>query len=204
MNDEDLSDFARFVFELGQLKRTTRSGWTKLGIDRPETVAEHSFRTAVLGFLLAELEGAKPYEVAGFCLFHDMAEARTLDLDWLAQDYLDRGDYLSSRILGSQTSRLPEELGQKLRELMDRAAEKDKTARVARDADLLDLLFQALEYSHQGNPLARKWFFNTASSLSTESGKKIANFLREKEKAGELEDLLTWWEGLDVSQDRDK
>lgn len=204
MDQEDLSDFAKFIFELGQLKRTPRSGWTKLGIDNPETVAEHSFRTAALGFLLAVLEEKNPYEVAGFCLFHDMAETRTLDLDWLAQDYLEKGDYISSRILADQTDRLPKELNQSMTELMDREEETDKTAQIARDADLLDLLFQALEYAHQGNPLARQWFFNTASSLTTESGKKIADFLREKEEAGELEDLLAWWKGLEVSRGRDK
>ena len=203
MEDQELESFVKFIFELGQLKRTPRSGWLKLGIDNPETVADHSFRTAALGFFLAVLEGENPHEVAGFCLFHDIAETRTLDLDWLAQDYLEKDDYLSSKVLEDQIEGLPEDLRDKLNGIINRGKGNDRITRIARDADLLDLLFQALEYSHQGNPLARPWFFNSASDLTTKSGKRIAKYLAEKEESGELEELLTWWKSLKVRRDRD-
>ena len=38
------SGAAAFLFEMGQLKNQPRSGWQLLGIQRPESVAEHSFR----------------------------------------------------------------------------------------------------------------------------------------------------------------
>ena len=41
-------------------KRVKRSGWWVAGIDDPESVAEHSYRTALLGYILASLEGADP------------------------------------------------------------------------------------------------------------------------------------------------
>ena len=107
MEDQNLAGFTRFIFELGQLKHTPRSGWQKLGLSNPESVADHSFRTGAIGFLLGKLEGEDPYKVAGYCLFHDIAETRTLDLDWLAQKYLEKEDYLSSDVVADQTEDLP-------------------------------------------------------------------------------------------------
>lgn len=194
MNDGDLADLARFIFELGQLKRSPRSGWLKLGVDNPESVADHSFRTAAIGFLLGKLEGENPYEVAGYCLFHDMAETRTMDLDWLAQDYLDKEDSISSDVIVDQIDGLPAELKSSLEKLMTGTTDSGDLERVARDADLLELIFQALETAHQGNHLARKWFYSTLPDLTTESGKRIGEFLKEREREGSLEQLITWWE----------
>jgi len=203
MEDEPLANLVSFIFELGQLKRTPRSGWLKLGVNDPESVADHSFRTAAIGFLLGELEGENPFEVAGYCLFHDMAETRTLDLDRLAQEYLKKEDYISSDVIESQINGLPEKLRSSFKELMDDTDNSDGLKVLARDADLLDLIFQALEISHQGNPLARNWFYNTLPSLKTESGKLIGNFLKEKERAGELKTIITWWESSQINPDQD-
>ncbi len=202
MKERELDDFLKFIFELGQLKRTPRSGWSKLGINDPESVAEHSFRTAALGFFLAQLEEENPLKVAGYCLFHDIAETRTLDLDWLAQDYLEKEDFLSSRVVADQADRLPEELKARLRALTHESEESEEVKRIARDADLLDLIFQALEYAQQGWPLAREWFRNTIPSLETESGRLIGEYLQKKEEAGEVEELITWWKGAGARGDR--
>lgn len=203
MNDEDIANLTKFIFELGQLKRTPRSGWFKLGVDNPESVADHSFRTATIGFLLGKLEGENPYEAAGYCLFHDVAETRTLDLDWLAQDYLEEEDYVSTDVMADQITGLPDELESSLDQLMTRTTGSKELKRVARDADLLDLIFQALELSYQGNQLARKWFKNTLPALKTESGKRIGEYLEEKDQEGGLKDLLAWWEDAGSSRGRD-
>lgn len=203
MNDEDLANIARFIFELGQLKRTPRSGWLKLGVNNPESVADHSFRTAAIGFLLGKLEGENPYEVAGYCLFHDTAETRTLDLDWLAQDYLEKEDYISSNVTGDQLSGLPKELKGSLEKLLDGSTKSENLERVARDADLLELIFQAFEIAHQGNPLAEKWANNTLPSLNTDSGMQIGEFLKEKHQEGSLKHLVTWWEETEPNRGQD-
>jgi putative hydrolase of HD superfamily len=48
---------ADFVFELGMLRRTPRTGYQFLG-SGAENVAEHSFRTAMIGYILARKAGA--------------------------------------------------------------------------------------------------------------------------------------------------
>ena len=57
------------------LKRTPRSGFQFLG-SGAESVAEHSFRTAIIGYTLARLDGqADTGRVVQLCLFHDVPEA---------------------------------------------------------------------------------------------------------------------------------
>ena len=46
----DLKAIADFLFEVGMLKRTPRSGFQFLGTGH-ETVAEHSLRAAVIGYV---------------------------------------------------------------------------------------------------------------------------------------------------------
>ena len=52
-----------FFAEIGLLKKIKRSGWWVAGIKDPESVAEHSFRCAILGYYMAHLEKADPFKV---------------------------------------------------------------------------------------------------------------------------------------------
>ena len=71
------------------LKRINRSGWSVLGIKNAETVAEHSFRCAVIGYVISCMEKASSYNVLLMTLFNDMHEARTGDLHKMAQHYIE-------------------------------------------------------------------------------------------------------------------
>jgi putative hydrolase of HD superfamily len=66
-----LVGIAKYLYEIGYLKHLKRSGWWRMGVRDPESVAEHSYRTAVIGYVLANLEGADPEKTASICLFHD-------------------------------------------------------------------------------------------------------------------------------------
>jgi putative hydrolase of HD superfamily len=50
----ELNAVADFLFEVGMLKRTPRTGFQFLGTGK-ETVAEHSLRCAVIGYVLAKM-----------------------------------------------------------------------------------------------------------------------------------------------------
>jgi putative hydrolases of HD superfamily len=43
---ERLTDF---IYEMGLLKRYRRAGWLVAGVGEPESIAEHAFRTAIVG-----------------------------------------------------------------------------------------------------------------------------------------------------------
>ena len=59
-------------------------GWMA-GIRDPESVAEHSWRTAVIATILAEIEGADAARSALLAVWHDAHETRTGDLTPLAR-----------------------------------------------------------------------------------------------------------------------
>ncbi len=44
-----MQELVHFLFEAGYLKNVDRSGWWLLGNKAPESVAEHSFRSTILG-----------------------------------------------------------------------------------------------------------------------------------------------------------
>ncbi|MHB8567014.1 MAG: HD domain-containing protein [Nitrososphaerales archaeon] len=60
----------------GKLKRVKRTGWyRKAGIKHCESVADHSFRTAILAAYFAEELGLDSGKAARMSLVHDLAEA---------------------------------------------------------------------------------------------------------------------------------
>jgi len=50
-----MKEFVNFLFEVGMLKKTPRTGYQFLGSGQ-ESVAEHSFRTVLIGYLLSHQE----------------------------------------------------------------------------------------------------------------------------------------------------
>lgn len=198
---ENIDSLLKFLFEMGHLKQTPRSGWYKVGIKNPETVAEHSYRTAIIGLLLAKLENSQPERVALFCLFHDIAEARTLDLDWLAQNYYEKSDYIDKKVIKDQLANLPNSLRNLIGELLDcYSSDSDKIQVIARDADLLEASLQALQYKVQGYELAEEWITSSVELLETEWGQKIGQKLLKILKDGRSREQVWWWNGLNKKE----
>jgi putative hydrolase of HD superfamily len=182
-------EIAKYFYEMGQLKRVSRSGWWIAGISHPESVAEHSFRTAILGYVLARLEGASPMETAMMCLFHDTQEARTNDLHKVAARYIHGKDFEAEAFL-DQVERLPQDISDEIIQLMRNYNDRTSLeAKIAHDADLLECLIQAREYQTQGYTDVQDWIDNCQAGLKTESAQRIA----EESLRVEPKD---WWQGL--------
>jgi putative hydrolases of HD superfamily len=183
------NDLAKFLYEMGQLKRVKRSGWWIAGVKDPESVAEHSFRTAVIAYLLAQLEGADLEKVVSMALFHDMAEARTNDAHRIVRRYVNWEDVDKKAVI-DQSIRLPDEIAKNITSLFEELVEEiSPEAKVVRDADLLECIAQAREYQTLGYGDVVDWILNAQAALKTESAKKIAaECLKTEPKE--------WWQGL--------
>lgn len=70
----------KFLIEAGKLKRVKRAGWITHGIKEPESVAEHSFRTAVMAAVLADKFRVNKGKAVIMALVHDLAEAEIGDI----------------------------------------------------------------------------------------------------------------------------
>lgn len=176
------ASLVKYLFELGQLKRVRRSGWWLAGIRDAESVAEHSFRAAAIGYLLAEREGADAAKVLAIVLFHDAAEARLNDLHRLGKRYVD-WDEAQDRAAAEQEARLPRRLQAKLTSLRSEAkALRTREAQLAHDADRLECLFQACEYAAIGYPV-EEWIESSVAALLTSAARKLAAEARRTKPA---------------------
>ncbi|MCX2728334.1 HD domain-containing protein [Thermomicrobium sp. 4228-Ro] len=71
-----LDGWLRFFRLVGRLKTLRRQGWVDRGVRVPESVADHSFRLALMAWLLAqERPGLDAERAALLALAHDVAEA---------------------------------------------------------------------------------------------------------------------------------
>jgi len=68
-------DFLNFFDEVNKLKRLKRTGWVLKGVTEPESVAEHSFRTAILALTLSrDIPHVNTEKLVKMALVHDLGE----------------------------------------------------------------------------------------------------------------------------------
>ena len=167
-----LTGTAHFLFEMGHLKALPRAGWLRLGIPQPESVAEHSFRATMAGITLAAVAGADIGRTAALCAFHDGHETRVGDVDAIGRAYTKTAT--PQAVTTHQVSGMPDEAAKALLELTaEYEANQTPEARLAHDADKIELLLQAREYEAQGyNTTA--WCQTSVTALRTDEGRELA------------------------------
>ena len=177
-----------FFHEAGMLRFTPRTGYQFLGSGK-ENVAEHSFRTTVIGWTLARMAGADAPRTALLCLFHDLHEARTGDFNYVNRLYntsLPR-KALEDALFGTG---LAEDVLAFWDELESNAGPE---AKLARDADCLDLILNLKRELDLGNTSAAAWLDCALQRLRTPVGLELARIIRET-------DHNAWWfQGPDSS-----
>lgn len=175
-----------FFAEAGMLKRVKRSGWWMLGIPFDESVAEHSFRAAVVGYALAKMEKRDAYKVLVMTLLNDMHEARINDMHKVAHSYLDVKS-AEKKAFADQIAALGGNMGREIKALQaEYLGQKTKESLIARDADILECLLQAKEYVDLGHKNAEKFFKTAPKHLRTMSAKKLWRAARKW-------DSTAWW-----------
>ena len=180
---------SKYVFEAGMLKRVRRSGWWAEKVENPESVADHSFRAAIIAFMLAKMEGMDDEGANRLCtaaVFHDMLECRIGDLHKIAARYVPVSREMERRIEREQAEKLPDGIRGALGKVLE-LDEREKA--ILKDADYLECAFQAKEYSDIGYKGAADWVRQIGKRLRTKSAK----MLHAKMKGM---DSNSWWKGL--------
>lgn len=76
-----MKTFVDFFTEAGKLKGMPRRGWVIRGIKNPESIAEHTFRVALLGWFLGKKKGGLNIEkILKMALIHDLCEVYAGDI----------------------------------------------------------------------------------------------------------------------------
>jgi putative hydrolases of HD superfamily len=178
----ELKAVADFLFEVGMLKRTPRSGFQFLGTGH-ETVAEHSLRSAVIGYVLANMDGNLAIDrVVLMCLFHDLVEARTGDLNYVNKRYVKADEEAAVR---DMTAGLP--FGDEIRRLTEEFNRREtRESDTAHDADQIEMILELKELGDLGNRYSKDWIVTAMKRLRTEGGKRLARSILNT-------DFSSWW-----------
>lgn len=154
----DTDELIDFIAGAGKLKRLPRTGWVECGVPDPESVADHSFRVALISMVLADERGLDTLKAVRMALLHDLAEVETGDLT-PTQKGADPASFklaeeaAMSKILENLTTKYIEAW----REFSDGSSAE---ANLVRDADKLEMVMQAAEYQGSGGDrmkLMRFW-----------------------------------------------
>ncbi len=188
-----LKKVVNFLFELGQLRFTPRSGWHQLGIKDPQNDAEHTVRTAQIAFVLASMEGHKnPCHCATVALFHDIAEIRTGDMNKISKRY----HYTDEKLADDEQVAGLGKVGENVL-IVKKEFQEGQTyaSKIAKDADRLELMLTAKELLSQGYSDAEQFFLSGFVGMETESAKQIAEELRDADPAA-------WWKAIKLPEEQ--
>lgn len=185
-----MKNLANFLFEIGMLKRTPRSGFQFLG-SGSESVAEHLYRSAIIGFTLAKLDGEVDTEkVLKLCLFHDIPEARTGDMNYVNKKYV-RVD--ENKAVNDLAATLP--FGAEYQGSLEEFNEiSSREALIAHDADQLEMILALKEYHDLGNRNADEWFPFALRRLKTSAARQLAETIWKTDSSRWwFDDDTDWW-----------
>lgn len=182
IDDAKIVEFVDFMYLTGKLKNIPRTGWTQHDIPNPESVADHSFRVAILALFLAKDLGLDESKVVKMAVIHDMAEAVIGDI--VTQKGTTVLPNLESK-LATERSALKTILSsigaEKFLELFDEYSEKSTPeAQFVHELDKLEMAVQAKEYElSQGKDLSE--FYDSADQrIHLPEFRKMLDIIRKK------------------------
>jgi putative hydrolase of HD superfamily len=194
----DAAGLARFFHRAGGLKATSRTGWLDRGIPAIETesVADHTFRTALLAWIVAlDDPGLDANRVLALALLHDLAEAVTGDLPPYDPEEMPTNDdpaalkaFLDRRHVRSEERRLAKQAAERaamadliadlhpasaarVSELWaELEAGESAEARFVKQADKVETYLQSREYAAAGPDRSVASFAAEVASVITAPG----------------------------------
>ncbi|MCG6894840.1 MAG: HD domain-containing protein [Desulfobacteraceae bacterium] len=170
------------MFESQMLKRIPRSGYAFLGVGR-ESVAEHTFVCTFIAYVMARLVPDTDTErLVGMCLLHDLAEARTGDMNYVQKRYVATDE---NRALSDAFGSIP--FGEEWQALIDEFNQcRSLEARLAHDADQLALMLDLKALADCGHPPPELWLKNVERRLQTDVGRRLGETVMKTHKDD-------WW-----------
>lgn len=170
----EIKMIVNLLFEARMLKEIRRSGYRFLGSGN-ETVAEHSFLVCFIGYVLAQMvPGVDALKLITMGLMHDLAEARTGDLDMVQKQYVSANEkkaihhVTEGLFFGDAITSLVEEFN----------AGETAESKLAHDADQLAFVLDLKSMHDRGFSPASRWLDAVEKRLITGAGKKIAEGIR--------------------------
>jgi putative hydrolase of HD superfamily len=181
-----IQNVIEFTRHVGRLKTTARSGWAShVNMEKAESIADHSFRCAVLAMCLGDLAEMNADKLIRMLLLHDVQEALTGDYDFLAKKRMGTSEVkeIEKKAIKRLLSLLPSDLKERYFLLWQEfEAQTTPEAILAKDIDRIEMVMQALEYEEAGfkRDALEPFWRTTENRIETATGKTIFDHLRKK------------------------
>ncbi|MGI0066512.1 MAG: HD domain-containing protein [Nitrosotalea sp.] len=166
-----------FFYLASELKRIPRKGWkSKVGIERPESVADHSYETAVMAMVFSDIHGLDTEKILKMALLHDLAESITGDF---MPDEISKENKRSAEdeAMKEILAKLPENIARQYDIIWNEyMLANTKESVLLHEIDKLEMAIQAVKYSSEG--------------FSNEKLSEFINSAKKEIKSKELVDIL--------------
>lgn len=145
-----------YLLRAYRLKEEPRTGWLLRGVADPESVADHTWGTALLCLLFAGDAGVDAHEAIEIALLHDLAEAEIGDVPSLADESARpigeaEKARLEAKAMAHLESMWPAAVTARVRDRWQAYEDRGSAAALfVRDMNLIDMCLQALIYERDG------------------------------------------------------
>ena len=140
-----------FFNTAANLKKISRQGWIdKLSLERPESVADHTFSMAMMGMIFSDLGNYNTGKILKIILLHDLAESVIGDItpEQISKKEKNR---LENKAIKSIFAKLPLSLQKQYNRLwQEYQTGNSKEARIVHQLDKIEMVLQAKIYSKEG------------------------------------------------------
>ncbi len=166
-----------FFYLASELKRVPRKGWkSKVGIEHPESVADHSYGTAIMAMVLSDIHSLDTGKILKMALLHDLAESIIGDFmpDEISKENKKTAE---DEAMNEIFAKLPENIAQQYENIWNEyTLVNTKESVLLHEIDKFEMAIQAVKYSSEG-------FSNEKLGIFIDSAKKEI-------KSKELVDIL--------------
>ena len=176
----DWRNIIKFLEIAGILKRTPRTGWVDVGVYQPESVADHTFMTAFLCMIYADIKDLDPLKLLRMALIHDLPEAIMGDLmpSQKTAETKEKEETVIHQIL----SLLPETQRENYLAVWNEYQEgKTKESKAVRQLEKIEMALQAKEYEKLGstNKSLKRFIKSAKDATSWSELKRLLSYVME-------------------------
>ncbi len=134
------------------LKNISRQGWVdKLSIEKPESVADHTFSMAIIGMIISDLENLNSEKILKMILLHDLAESKIGDIVPEKMDVKEK-EKLENLAFYEIIKILPESMITKYTKIWKEYQENNSPeSQIVHQIDKFEMALQAKIYQSQGH-----------------------------------------------------
>lgn len=180
-------EFLDLFLEIGLLKKVQRTGWVLKGVKDVESVAEHTWRVAMLALILSPQLKLNQLKIVKMALIHDLGEVVIGDIKWES----------GKKVIGSQEEKHRDEKKAIRKMFADNPnfqeyvllwkefnEQKTREAKILKQLDKLEMTIQALEYQKEGTPRKKleEFWENAEKYLKGQKLEPYFNFLKRKKE----------------------